>query len=191
MRLSGLFSGGSLFNVPAINVAGTGYQVGDTVGIPGGTGVLTITSASPVTPGTVTLFTRTADGTGYTLGDVLTGTIPGGTGWSVTVTGIASSVTGTVTSATIANAGEGYTVGDVLTATLPGGSGFSVTVTDVTPAALPNAWGEEKWSQAPVRFSQQQVADFVPPTANQQAIQYSFIYPVGDNPAQPPIGSLS
>jgi hypothetical protein len=51
--------------------------------------------------------------------------------------------------------------------------------------------GQPKWSQAPRRYFQNQVADFVPPNANQQAIAYSFIYPVADNPVPPPIDALT
>jgi len=50
--------------------------------------------------------------------------------------------------------------------------------------------GEPRWAQAPRRFFQNQVANFVPPNANQQAIQYSFMYPVADNPVPPPIDTL-
>lgn len=50
--------------------------------------------------------------------------------------------------------------------------------------------GEPRWAQPPHRFYQNQVADFVPPNANQQAIQYSFVYPVADNPVPPPVDVL-
>jgi hypothetical protein len=62
---------------------------------------------------------------------------------------------------------------------------FEYTVHSFDPTNQP------RWAQCPRRFFQNQVADFVPPTANQQAIQYSFIYPVADNLAPPPIGPLT
>jgi len=53
-----------------------------------------------------------------------------------------------------------------------------------------DASGAPRWAQPPHRFYQNQVAPFVPPNNNPQAIQYSFIYPVADNPAAPPIDVL-
>ena len=47
--------------------------------------------------------------------------------------------------------------------------------------------GVPQYSQCPRRFYQNQVAPFTPPTANQQAIQYSFMYPVQTIPTPPPI----
>jgi hypothetical protein len=58
------------------------------------------------------------------------------------------------------------------------------SVTNVSPA------GQPKWSQVPHRYFQNQVAPFVPPNNNSEAIPYSFIYPVADNPAAPPIDAL-
>jgi hypothetical protein len=53
-----------------------------------------------------------------------------------------------------------------------------------------SATGQPAWAQTPRRFFQNQVAPFVPPNANRQAIAYSFVYPVSDNPVAPPIDSL-
>jgi hypothetical protein len=50
-----------------------------------------------------------------------------------------------------------------------------------------DATGAPKWAQPPRRFINSQVAPFVPPATNQQAIPYSFVYPVVDNPTEPPI----
>jgi hypothetical protein len=176
-------------------VGSTGYTVGDvlTAVIPGGgtgwsTTVATVSGGGG--GGTVASFTLNNAGTGYTVGDSLSAVIPAGSGWSVPVTGVGAGGGGTVSSFTLGNPGSGYTVGDSLTAVVPGGSGWSVPVTAVTPAPPPVTPGEPRWAQAPRRFFQNQVADFVPPTANQQAIQYSFLYPAGDNTTQPPIGSL-
>lgn len=47
-----------------------------------------------------------------------------------------------------------------------------------------------RWAQPPHRYNQQQTATFNPPSANQKAIQYSFLYPVVDNSASPPIDTL-
>ena len=97
--------------------------------------------------------------------------------------------TGAVVSVTIANGGDGYAVGDGFTATTLIGSGsnfviFAASIIETSPASQP------KWAQPPRRFFQNQVADDNPPNINQQAIQYSFMYPVQDNPVEPPIGSL-
>lgn len=84
--------------------------------------------------------------------------------------------------------GIGYTVGDGLTVTTATGSGFVIFVTGIT---VVSPQGQGQWAQCPRRFYQNQVAPFVPPNDNQQAIQYSFMYPVADNPATPPIDTLN
>jgi len=50
--------------------------------------------------------------------------------------------------------------------------------------------GASKWAQSPRRYYQNQVASFVPPNNNSQAIQYTFTYPVADNFVAPPIDHL-
>jgi hypothetical protein len=125
-------------------------------------------------------------GTGYFVGDTVTPVFGPGVDAVVRVDAIASS--GPVGSVTIVNPGTGYSEGDNLTASIPGGSGFISVVTTVT--VNPTTGGEPAWAQAPRRFFQNQVADFVPPNDNQQAIAYSFMYPVGNNPDSPPIGAL-
>ena len=99
---------------------------------------------------------------------------------------------GNVVSAVLNAPGSGYAAGDGLGVASPGvlgsGVGFAVavaSVTNVSPA------GQPKWNQAPRRYFQNQVAPFVPPNNNPQAIPYSFIYPVADNPVPPPIDTLS
>lgn len=52
------------------------------------------------------------------------------------------------------------------------------------------AANEPQWAQAPRRFYQDQVAPTVPPSVNQQAIPYTFMYPVADNPVPPPVDVL-
>ena len=49
-----------------------------------------------------------------------------------------------------------------------------------------------QWAQPPRRMFQNLVSSTTPPqyVNNSQAIQYSFMYPVADNPTPPPIGSL-
>lgn len=49
-----------------------------------------------------------------------------------------------------------------------------------------------KWAQPPHRTYQDQVSSITPPqnVNNPQVIKYSFMYPVTDNPAAPPIGGL-
>jgi hypothetical protein len=51
--------------------------------------------------------------------------------------------------------------------------------------------GDSKWAQTPRRLINAEVYPFVPPSTNQQAIQYSAIlYPVSDNPLPPPVDTL-
>lgn len=123
------------------------------------------------------------EGNGYQTGDVVR--FGGGNGL-VTVASV--SITGSVTSFTLTSPGNNYIVGQAVTASIPGGTGFAAPITAVNP--LPNRGGMVRWAQPPRRFSQNQVADFVPPGPNQQAIPYSFIYPVPNNPEEPPIGWL-
>jgi hypothetical protein len=189
----------ALTSITAIVSGGSGYVVGDTVNVSNtagatytaGNGVIRVDAYTPPSPGTVTTAVLLAGSTGYTLGDVLTATLPGGgTGWNITVTGISGGGGGAVTSFTLDNPGSGYTVGDTLTAALPAGAGWSVPVTAVSAVIPVTPYGEPFWAQAPRRFSQTQVAPFTPPTANQQAIAYSFIYPVSDSGTEPPISFL-
>jgi hypothetical protein len=51
---------------------------------------------------------------------------------------------------------------------------------------------QPQWAQAPRRKFQQQVSQVTLPQYlnNPEVIQYSFLYPVKDNPVPPPIGSL-
>lgn len=129
-------------------------------------------------------------GQGYTPGTytaVATTSSPGvGATLNITV-----DVNGNVTAATLNAAGNGYAVGDSLGVASPGtigsGNGFAVaiaSVTNVSPA------GQSKWAQPPHRFFQNQVAPYVPPNANQQAIPYSFMYPVADSITPPPTDTL-
>ena len=86
--------------------------------------------------------------------------------------------------------GTNYTVGAVLTPTGIGpGTGSTVAVTSVNVA---NPAGQPQWSQPPHRYNQQQVAVITPPQNinNPAVIQYSFLYPVADNPVPPPIDVL-
>lgn len=100
---------------------------------------------------------------------------------------------GFVSSCTLSNPGSNYNVGDTLFCpSIPSGgsgSGFQVsiaTITVVTPL------GEPRWSQPPHRFFQNQVSANTTPQNinNPQVIQYSFMYPVADNPTPPPIDVL-
>jgi hypothetical protein len=144
--------------------------------------------------GPISTLSWVTPGTGYTPGTYLGVSLTGGSGSGATANIVVEAdpdplVVGFVKSVTLVNPGTGYLQSDSLSAVLPGGTGFRVLVYTINPVF--GTGNEPRWAQSPRRFFQQQVADFVPPTANQQAIQYSFIYPVGDNPAQPPIGSLS
>jgi hypothetical protein len=132
----------------------------------------------------VSIFGVFDGGNGYEVGDIVQ--VDPGTGTALVD---AVGYGGTVTSITIINPGSGYKVNDTITAFgLPDGSGFYAQVATLSPVTPP--YGEPFWAQTPRRFFQNQVADFVPPTANQQAIPYSFMYPVADNPTPPPIDTL-
>jgi hypothetical protein len=137
--------------------------------------------------GPITAIGSLQGGQGYTPGIYTNVATQSGSGTGATLD-ITVGAGGTVTSVTLNAPGSNYTVGDGLTATSIGlGSGFAVFVTNIT---VVNPAGEPRWAQAPRRFFQNQVANFVPPNANQQAIQYSFMYPVADNPVPPPIDTL-
>lgn len=71
---------------------GTGYTDGTyaDVALTGGTGV-NVSAQVTVSGGVVTAVVLTDPGTGSTIGDTLTGTVPAGTGWSITVTGLVAS----------------------------------------------------------------------------------------------------
>jgi hypothetical protein len=136
-------------------------------------------------PSPLTVSSLDKPGENYRPGDVLAlagGIIPA----EVTVQTVG--LKGTVTSVVITNPGTGYKVGDSLTAAVPGGSGFRAPVGEVE--AVAGTGNEPRWAQAPRRFFQNQTAAFVPPTPNQRAIQYSYMYPVVDNPDAPPIDTL-
>ena len=140
--------------------------------------------------GAVVTLGRVQAGYGYTPGSYTNVATIGGSGIGATLN-IVVDANGNVVSATLNAPGSGYAAREGLGVASPGplgaGSDFAVaiaSVTNVSPA------GQPKWNQAPRRYFQNQVAPFVPPNANQQAIAYSFIYPVADNPVPPPIDSL-
>ena len=137
--------------------------------------------------GPITAIGSLQGGQGYTPGFYTNVATQSGSGTGATLD-ITVGAGGTVTSVTLNAPGSNYTVGDGLTATAIGlGSGFAVFVTNIT---VVNPAGQLRWAQPPRRFFQNQVANFVPPNANQQAIQYSFMYPVQDNPVPPPVDVL-
>ena len=140
--------------------------------------------------GAVSSLGRLQAGQLYTPGSYTNVATIGGSGVGATLN-ITVGVDGNVTAVTLNAAGSGYAAGDGLGVASPGtigsGYGFAVaiaSVTNVSPA------GQPKWNQVPHRYFQNQVAAFVPPNNNSQAIQYSFIYPVGDNATAPPIDTL-
>jgi hypothetical protein len=116
--------------------------------------------------------------------------LTGGTGIGATGR-VTVDTSGNVISFTLTAPGSNYTAGDVLTGDLPGGSGWSITVTSVTTTPAVNG-GQPRWAQPPRRFFQNQVSSVTPPqnVNNPQVIQYSFMYPVADNPIAPPIDFL-
>jgi hypothetical protein len=140
--------------------------------------------------GAVTTLGPVQAGYDYTPGTYTNVATVGGSGTGATLN-ITVDTNGVVTSVTLNAPGSGYAAGDGLGVASPGplgsGSGFAVaiaSVTNVSPA------GQPKWNQVPRRFFQNQVAPFVPPNNNPQAIQYSFMYPVADSPVEPPIAAL-
>lgn len=138
-----------------------------------------------VATGTIASVGNTTSGAGYTTGAYVNLAAVGGSGTGATLD-IIVSPSGSVSSVTLNNPGTDYRDGDILICpSIPGaGDGFSVTITSIN---VVNPSGVPRWSQVPRRYFQNQVAAFVPPTANQEAIPYSFIYPVADNPTAPPI----
>jgi hypothetical protein len=130
-------------------------------------------------------------GSGYTPGTYTNVPTVGGSGTGATLN-ITVDANGDVTAATLSAPGADYTAGDGLTAapgTIGPGSQFAIavaTINVVTPGSEP------KWAQPPRRTFQNQVSAITPPqyVNNPQAIQYSFMYPVADNPVPPPIDVL-
>lgn len=125
-------------------------------------------------------------GTGYTPGVYVGVSIVGGSGSGATLD-YTVDASGTVIAYALNSPGVGYTADDGLTVAASG-YGFVLFVTSVT---VTSPQGQSKWAQSPRRFYQNQVAPFVPPNNNPQAIPYSFVYPVSDNPTPPPIDTLS
>lgn len=81
---------------------------------------------------TVAGILASAQGAGYTTGDVLTVLSPGGTNATVQV----NNVLGEVTAAVLGAGGAGYTIGDVLTLTGTGGAQVTVDTVDGGGAVL-------------------------------------------------------
>ena len=140
--------------------------------------------------GAVATLGRVQAGYNYTPGTYTNVPTIGGSGVGATLN-ITVDANGNVVAATLNAAGSGYSAGNGLGVASPGalgsGSDFAVaiaSVTNVSPA------GQPKWNQVPHRYFQNQVAPFVPPNNNPQAIQYSFIYPVADSITPPPIDVL-
>ena len=140
--------------------------------------------------GAVATLGRVQAGYDYTPGTYTNVPTIGGSGVGATLN-ITVDANGNVVAATLNAVGSGYSAGNGLGVASPGtigsGSDFAVaiaSVTNVSPA------GKPKWNQVPRRFFQNQVAPFVPPNNNPQAIQYSFIYPVADSITPPPIDVL-
>lgn len=123
-------------------------------------------------------------GSGYPGGTFTNVPTTGGRGTGATLDVTCDPFTGVVTSVALNAPGTGYAVGDGLTLVLGGGTNFVAFVTSITTVSPA---GQPKWAQPPHRYYQNQVASFTPPTANQKAIQYSFIYPVSDNLVAPPV----
>jgi hypothetical protein len=174
-----------------VNNPGSGYSVGNTFFPLSGYGSIGGTVTGINVPGGVGSFSFSSGGANYLVGNSVSVNL-GGSPFLLQVSA-ATPITGTrVATVTITNPGQGYTVGDVLTATIPGsGTGWSVPVATVvsTPATL---GGGANYSQIPRRTYQNQVSAVTPPqnVNNPEAIPYTFMHPVVDNPVPPPIGTL-
>ena len=183
----GYGSGVFVFENPAVTASGKGY----------GATFSTTTNLSP--PFAMNVFDLVNPGTDYAVGDLVF--FPGGSKRPTTPAGSALDAyvrvdsvgyAGVVTSVTITTAGTGYKVGEAVSAVLPGtGGGFSAPVSAINPT--PGTGGQYQWAQTPRRFFQNTVSSVTPPQYinNPNVIQYSFIYPVADNPVEPPIDTLS
>jgi len=141
--------------------------------------------------GAVLTLTGLQAGQGYTPGSYVNVATVGGSGTGAPLN-ITVDVNGVVTLVSLNSAGSGYTAGDglgVTAADIGPGYGFAVavgTVSNASPA------GQPKWNQVPHRYFQNQVGTTGPnPAVNYAtAIQYSFIYPIADRLAEPPIDVL-
>ena len=144
-------------------------------------------SYGPVTGSVLTLGAFNP-GYGYTPGTYSSVALTSTAGSGATAT-IVVGASGEVTSVTLGAAGSGYFVGQGLSAPAASiggtGSGFYIFVSTITPITGNSA----NWAQPPRRFYQNQVIPGSPNPSinNPAAIQYSFIYPVADNPVAPPI----
>lgn len=92
-------------------------------------------------PSGVDSLTISAAGTGYEVGDAITGTGGDGTGFAGEVSSVGGS--GEITGVTITTAGTGYTAAPTLSVTTSGGSGATITATiadlaNAVCAALPS-----------------------------------------------------
>jgi len=139
--------------------------------------------------GAITAFGPFQTGTGYTAGTYTAVPLLGATGTGATAD-IVVDAGGTVTSITLNAAGTGYQQWQTVTvddATELGGTGSGffayISAINVLSSGAPN------WAQAPRRYFQNQVlpSNANPSINNPAAIQYTFLYPVVDNPIQPPI----
>jgi hypothetical protein len=141
--------------------------------------------------GEITTFGSINGGSGYTPG-TYTGVALTGNGTGATAN-ITVGATGEVTAVTLVAGGTGYTQWESVTAPAASiggtGAGFYVYVSAITALA----GGEPRWAQCPRRFNQNQVlpTNQGPTVNNPAAIQYSFIYPVADNPVAPPIDAVA
>lgn len=146
----------------------------------------TVHSYTPAT-GIIATLGGFTPGTGYTPGTYTNVPTIGGSGTGATLD-IAVSAAGAVVAVSLNSAGSGYTAGDGLTVTTLGaGYGF---VSNVATITVVNPAGEPRWAQSPRRYYQNQLAQFVPPTPNQKAIQYEFSYPEPDSTTAPDIGQV-
>jgi len=162
----------------------------------------------PVNPGDPTMFSYAVHSFTPPNGEILTfGSISGGSGYTpgtylaVSLVGDGTGATadivvgasGEVTSVTLVAGGTSYQPGQSVTANAAAiggtGSGFYIYVASINALA----GGEPKWAQPPHRFYQNQVlpTNQGPTVNNPAAIQYSFIYPVADNPVPPPIDAVA
>ena len=122
-----------------INNGGSGYTVGDTLTVSGGTGTAVTFSVATVSAGVITSLTITGSGA-YSVLPTFPAVLTGGTGTSATVTFSFSIATAT---ATITNAGSGYVEQPTVTFSGGGGSGAAAYATvgsQTTLKSLATSW---------------------------------------------------
>jgi hypothetical protein len=115
----------ALQGAPTVTNGGTGYTVGDTLTLVGGTGTATTLTVSTVSSGVITGVTILSNGA-YTVVPTSPISVTGGTGTSATFTSTLWGITATIA---IGNAGSGYIEQPTITFSGGGGSAAAAYAT--------------------------------------------------------------